>query len=215
MMSSSPSARAAFDFEQLAAAPAPEPAPSLEGATEKARALLAAAEAEAQRIRDHARQAGYEEGFAVGRESARQELAPAAAALDEAVRKLDELKAAAADAVEPHAVKLAIDVAEKVLAGALEVQPERVLEVIRGALRTLLERERVVLQVNPDDLALVREGIDEITGALGGIEHIDVQEERRVPRGGAVLRTALGETDARIATKLVRAREVIEAELAP
>jgi flagellar biosynthesis/type III secretory pathway protein FliH len=213
-MSSSPSARAAFDFEQLDAPPASEPAPSLESAAAQARALIAQAEAEALQIREQAREAGFEEGFAAGRASAREDLEPALAALSGAAGELAELKDAAAEAVEPHAVELAMHVADKVVAATLAVEPERVLDVIRGALRSLVERERLVLQVNPADLPLVRDGIDDVAGSLGGIEHIDVQEERRVPRGGAMLRTTLGEVDARIETKLERARAVIEAELA-
>ena len=88
-----------------------------------------------------------------------------------------------------------------------------VLDVVRGALRAIVERERVVVMVNPADLELVREGMADIAGALGGIEHVDVQEERRVPRGGTVVRTAVGEVDARIATKLDRARDAVVAQL--
>ena len=48
---------------------------------------------------------------------------------------------------------------------------------------------------------------------LGGIEHCEVQAERRVSRGGAVVRTPDGDVDARVETKLQRAREVVEAAL--
>jgi flagellar biosynthesis/type III secretory pathway protein FliH len=99
------------------------------------------------------------------------------------------------------------------VAGAVEVEPERVLDVIRGALRALVERERVVIQVNPEDLAIVREGLDELAGSLGGMEHVEVQEERRVARGGAVVRTSVGEVDAKIRTKLDRAQAAVEAQL--
>ena len=108
---------------------------------------------------------------------------------------------------------LAMDIAEKVVAGAIEVEPERVLDVVRGALRAVVERERLVILVNPKDLEIVREGLDELRGSLGGIGHVDVQEERRVQRGGAVIRTSVGEVDANISTKLDRAREAVMQEL--
>ena len=41
-----------------------------------------------------------------------------------------------------------------------------------------------------------------------------MQAERRVTRGGAIVRTAEGEVDATLETKLARAREVLEDELA-
>jgi flagellar biosynthesis/type III secretory pathway protein FliH len=175
--------------------------------------LVAAAEAEAESIREQARQQGLDEGFAAGREAARLDLEPTGHAMAAAVEQLRQLEAEAADRVEPHAVELAMRVAEKVVAGAIEVEPERVLDVVRGALRAIVERERIVIQVNPEDLAILREGLDELAGSLGGIEHVEVQEERRVKRGGAVVRTTVGEIDAKISTKLERAHAAIVEEL--
>jgi flagellar biosynthesis/type III secretory pathway protein FliH len=215
-MSSSPSAApsgAAFDFEQLAPPPRVEKPPSMGEAQNRARAIIAAAEAEAQSIRERARREGYAEGLVAGRADLRQLGEPAVQALSEAAQRVREFEAKAADNVEHQAVVLAMDVAEKVVAGTIEVEPERVLDVIRGALRAIVERERLVIQVNPQDLEIVREGLDELTGALGGIEHVEVQEERRVQRGGAVVRTAVGEVDANLRTKLDRAREAVLKDL--
>ena len=74
--------------------------------------------------------------------------------------------------------------------------PERVVDVVRGALRRLVERDRVTILVNPEDLDLVRGASDALMAELGGIEHCDVQAERRVARGGAIVRTVEGEVDA-------------------
>jgi flagellar assembly protein FliH len=202
------------DFEQLTPAAPQEPAPGLDVAAQQARALVASAEAEAGRIREEARVNGYEHGFAAGHDAARADLAPAASALAEALRELTELQSKAAERVELPAVELAMHVAEKVVAGTIAAQPERLLDVVRGALRTIVERERVVVLVHPDDLALMRDGIADLTGSLGGMEHVEVQEERRVARGGAILRTSVGEVDARLETKLERARQTIAEELA-
>jgi flagellar assembly protein FliH len=57
--------------------------------------------------------------------------------------------------------------------------------------------------------------VEPIASTLGGIDNIDVQEDRRVARGGALVRSAAGEVDATIETKLARAREVLESELRP
>jgi flagellar biosynthesis/type III secretory pathway protein FliH len=71
----------------------------------------------------------------------------------------------------------------------------------------------VTIQVHPADLPLVRDAVDGLVQQLGGIEHIEVQEERRVQRGGAIVRSTAGEIDARIHTKLDNAREILEHEL--
>lgn len=213
-MSSSPSAsEAAFDFEQLTPAPREERPASVEAAQSRAQIVVARAEAEAERIRNEARQQGYAEGMVAGRSELRALAEPIVESLSSAVEELRALQEEAAAMVERDAVILAMEIAEKVVSGAVAVEPERVLDVVKGALRAIVERERIVIQVNPEDLAIMREGLDELAGSLGGIEHVEVQEERRVDRGGAVVRTSVGEIDARIATKLDRARVAVEEEL--
>ncbi len=204
----------AFSFDQLP--PEPAGARVVAGVNPHAMAedFLAAARAEADDIRHAARQQGYEEGFQAGMAAAREELAPATAALGEALAEAERLRADTADVVEARAVELSLRLAEKVLAGTLDVQPERVVDVVRGALRCLVERERVVVQVNTLDLDLVRDAVEPIAATLGGIDSLEVQEDRRVGRGGALVRSLAGEVDATIETKLERAREVLEAELA-
>jgi flagellar assembly protein FliH len=154
--------------------------------------------------------AGILEGYEAGRAEALAALSPALEALQTSVSAAQAERIAAADQLEIHAVDLALFLAEKVLQGALAVEPERVVEAVRGALRGIVERERVTVLVHPEDLELVREAMDEIRATLGGIEHCEVQAERRVSRGGAIVRTQDGDVDARVETKLQRAREVIQ-----
>lgn len=207
------SALQGFGFEQLDAPPRRAPAPRLSDARARAAGIVAAAEAEAEQIRAAARAEGFQEGLADGRATAAEELRPAAGALVEAVGAVRELVASAAETVEAEAVTLALSIAEKVVVGSIEVQPERILDVVRGALRALVERGRLVVQVNPADLELVAGAVNELSGTLGGIEHLEVQEERRVARGGTLVRTLVGQIDATIETKLERARAALMEEL--
>jgi flagellar assembly protein FliH len=55
----------------------------------------------------------------------------------------------------------------------------------------------------------VQGSIDELTGRVGGIHRLEVVGERRVPRGGCVVRTVEGEVDARVGEKLDLAREAL------
>jgi flagellar assembly protein FliH len=200
-----------FDFAPLAAAPVAVVGHDRDTAVEAAAGALASAHAEAGAIRALA----HAEGLAAGREAGVAELAPAAAALEEGARALRAEAALAADRLEVQAVDLALFLAEKVLGGAIAVQPALVVESVRGALRGIVERERVTVLVHPDDLEMVREAMDDVRASLGGIEHCEVQAERRVSRGGAVVRTPEGDVDGRVETKLQRAREVVEAALSP
>ncbi len=187
----------------------PEPtAPAL--ALEPAEDPVALAREEADAIRAAAR----EEGFAVGAAEGRAELRTAAEALAHALGAVEELRGRVADEVEDAAVALALRIAEQALTAAVAAQPERVVDVVRGALRRLADRSRVTVLVHPDDLDAVREATAGLAATLGGIETCEVQAERRITRGGAVVRTQDGEVDATLETKLRRAREVVEEELA-
>jgi flagellar assembly protein FliH len=193
-----------FSFEALEAPL--DPVSSADAVME----AMVRAEADAAAVHASAR----EEGFRAGREEALTAMAPAVEALGATVEAVRADQQARAARLEAHAVDLALFLAERVLGAALAVQPERVVEAVRGALRGIVERERVTVLVHPQDLDTVREAMDGLRVTLGGIEYCEVQAERRVTRGGAVVRTPDGDVDARVETKLQRAREVVEAALA-
>jgi flagellar assembly protein FliH len=197
-----------FSFEALEA-PAAAPPSGSHAEADAVMAALAAAEADADSLRAQAR----EEGLREGREEALAALTPALESLAQAAEAVQADQHARAERLERHAVDLALFLAEKVIGGAIAVQPEQVIEAVRGALRGIVERERVTVLVHPEDLELVRDAMDGIRATLGGIEHCEVQAERRVSRGGAVVRTPDGDVDARVETKLQRAREVVETAL--
>jgi flagellar assembly protein FliH len=163
---------------------------------------------------DGVREQAFEEGFAAGVAQAQTQLDGPAGALAAAAAQLQALRTDAAASVEADAVDLALRIAEQAVGAAIAADPELVVEAVRGALRRLVERDRVLILVNPDDLELVRDHVGRLVGELGGIEHCEVQAERRVRPGGAIVRTSEGEVDATLETKLARAREVLEHELA-
>jgi flagellar assembly protein FliH len=199
-------ARSGFPLEQLE--------PSADSARRSTPAgILAEAAAEAERIRALARAEGHAEGLAQGREDGLSEARSAAHALGEALTEALALREQLAEETERDAVALAIALATKILSGTFEVQPERVLDTVRGALRRVTDRRRVAVLVDPADLDTVRGAIAELEAQIGGIEHCDIQADRRVGRGGAIVRTLESEVDATVETQLERAREVIHAEL--
>jgi flagellar biosynthesis/type III secretory pathway protein FliH len=197
-----------FSFEDLSAAAPPRPTAPASGAD----AVLDAV-AQARAEADAVRAAAYTDGYEAGREEALVMASGAAEALREAVQGARMATAERAERLEADAVELALALAEKIVGAALAVRPELVVETVRTALRGIVERERVTVLVNPADLDAVQEAMSSVVRELGGIEHVDVQAERRVRAGGAVVRHPAGEIDARVETKLERAREVVQAEL--
>jgi flagellar assembly protein FliH len=176
--------------------------------------ILADAAAEAERVRELARAEGHAEGLAQGREDGLAEARSAAGALRQALSEALALREQLAGETESDAVALALALAAKILAGTLAVEPERVLDSVRGALRRVTDRRRVTVLVDPADFEAVSAAIAEVEAQVGGIDHCDVQADRRVGRGGAIVSTLESEVDASVDTQLERAREIIQAEFA-
>ena len=177
--------------------------------------VLALARAEAEQIRAAAAAEGREAGYAAGLAEAHSAVGPACTALDAAARGIIAAHEEFVSLAEAHAVELALALAEKVIGVTLELRPELVVEIATGALRRAAERDHAVLHVNPDDLQLVRDASGDLSAALGGIRRFEIVPERRVVRGGCLVRTAEGEIDATVLTQLDRAREVLTAALLP
>jgi flagellar assembly protein FliH len=202
----SESAVGTYAFRQLDAPPA--------GTSNGIADVLSAVRAEAEQIRAQAWAAGEAEGRAAGMAAARTDAAPAVAALAASLEAVDQLKAEMIAELEQDAVEMALRLAEQIVAGVIAVEPERVLDVARNALRHLTDRRHVTLVVNPEDLEVVGECVDQLQSELGGIEHLGVQSDRRIGRGGAIARTDSGEIDSGIDAQLARAREIVAAAMA-
>jgi flagellar assembly protein FliH len=179
--------------------------PALEG--EPVRGGDAAAHAAAALEEAAAR--AREEGFAAGLADADAQLAPARAALVEAARELVRHGEELAAEAERRAAELALVLAEKILHASLEADPSRVAAVVTGALRRVVHRDGLVLEVNPADVELVRDALGRIEDELGTLPRLEVAGERRVARGGCVVRTPEGEIDARVEAQLAKAAAIV------
>jgi flagellar assembly protein FliH len=166
---------------------------------------------EINRALEQAHAQGVAEGHAAGFAEGCAQIATDQEALRAAAAALSADRNALADRTERAAVELALRIAEQVVRASLVAKPELILDNVEGALRRLLDRERVLVLVHPDDLESVRVALGPLTEELGG--GFEAQADRRIARGGAVLRTLEGEIDATVETKLQRAREVLDDEL--
>jgi flagellar assembly protein FliH len=175
--------------------------------------VLAAAWVEAERVKAQARAKGEAAGRAEGLAQARADIDAALAGLADAVRSLERVREELIETLTRQAADIGLALGDQIVAAALEIEPERVIDIARGALRRLADRHRVTILVNPSDLELMGEAITSLQTELGGIEHLDVQADRRVERG-TVVQTEFGEVDASVATQLASARAIVAAALA-
>jgi flagellar assembly protein FliH len=176
--------------------------------------VMARALADAQTLREQARVEGHAAGYAAGTEQARAEAEPLLASIAAAARSVADTREELAETLTAQAGELALLTAEHIIAGAIAAEPQRITDVVRGALRRLSDRHRVTVLVNPEDLELLSGSVKALQAELGGIENLDVHADRRIARGGAIAQTVYGEIDVTIGAQLQTAREIVAAALA-
>ena len=161
----------------------------------RARELLEAAQAERERIRADAAEQGRAEGLA----RAGATLVAAAAARD---RRLA--------GAEREVVALALDVARKVLGRELAQDRSAVADLAAQALAVARDRREVTLRVNPEDADAIRAAAGRLGALLARAPGLDVREDPTVERGGAVVETEAGRVDARVEAQLAALARAIE-----
>lgn len=175
-------------------------------AAERARAIVAEAEARARELlegaqeeRERIRADAAEQGRAEGLARAGATLVAAAAARD---RRLA--------GAEREVVALALDVARKVLGRELAQDPGAVADLAAQALAVARDRREVTLRVNPADADAIRAAAGRLGALLARAPGLDVREDPTVERGGAVVETEAGRVDARVEAQLAALARAIE-----
>jgi flagellar biosynthesis/type III secretory pathway protein FliH len=88
------------------------------------------------------------------------------------------------------------------LGKALELDPELVLSIAAGAIESVRHQRELVLRVNPEDAALMRNSRKKLMDMLGRTKDIAVREDPEVARGGCIVETENGTVDAQLKTQL-------------
>ncbi|MCW2921943.1 MAG: hypothetical protein JWL76_1817 [Thermoleophilia bacterium] len=204
-------------------------APPPPDATEIARQILAEARSTARTMLAQARdviaadraaavEQGHAEGFAKGQAEADAETAGLMQTCERIGIHVMEERERVLSENEADLVELAISIARRIVNASIDVDETLVVEACRGAMRKAFQRGSMQVLAHPDDLDMLRDAGPELANELGGIQHMDFIEERRIDRGSVIVRTPAGEIDGTIDGKAARIeqalREGIEARRA-
>ncbi len=208
--------------QQSLAPPPPDPTEIarqlISEARSTARTMLAQARDVIAADRAAAMEQGYAEGYAKGQAEADAETAGLMQTCERiGIHVMEERERVLAEN-EADLVELAISVARRIVNASIDVDETLVVDACRGAMRKAFQRGSMQVLAHPDDLAMLREAGPQLANELGGIEHMDFIEERRIDRGSVIVRTPAGEIDGTIDGKSARIeqalREGIEARRA-
>jgi len=186
-----------FAWKEVALPPGEaRPGPALEKPGPAAAEAHARRQAE-QRERE-ARAAGYREGEAAGKKSAAAELEPVLARLTRSIEEMAGLRAALRREAESDMLRLALEIARRVLRRELAVDPDAIRGLAMAALEKLQGREISRVKLHPSHAPMVSELLRK--GAPGQAVEVIADASREV--GTVVFESERGSLDASVDTQL-------------
>jgi flagellar biosynthesis/type III secretory pathway protein FliH len=172
-------------------------------AHESAEKLISSAQAEADSIREQSRL----EGAARARDEAKQEALPAAMAFANAGQALIVFEQQMIARYTPEMVRLALEIAEKIVHKAVAAEPEIVAAVLERACQEVAEARRLRIRLHPQDCELLAEiRPDLLTPGHDAGRVIDVVPDEELSRGGCRIETEMGVIDATLPTQIAEIR---------
>lgn len=189
--------------------------------------MLEAAQQEAERIRQQARDSGQAEGYRNGLRQAEDEIREKAQQLAEQLveQRLQTVLPAVSELLdglsrarqqcqadwEQELVAMSMAIAQRIIARTIESQPDCVIDVVRDALSLAVGRTSIELRLAPTDYDALGDRVRQaVEQAAHGVDCTLIADSSVSP-GGCVAVTDSGQIDARIDTMLDRiAAELLE-----
>lgn len=166
----------------------------IEEAQRKAAAIVQAGQSERERIREEARSQGHHEGLA----QVSEQLLRAKLQAKEIV-----------EAAQNDILALACKVAEKIIGHDIERDPAVMVDICATAVESLRQVRHMVLRVNPQDAAILRNNTKRFMEALGRSVEVSIKEDAEVESGGCVVQTEFGTLDAQLKTQFEMLRNLL------
>ena len=171
--------------------------------------IIAAAEAEAARIREEAKAAfeeekkrGYEKGLADGKmEIAMQKLD----LVDSSVKFMESVEGKMADIVMKALKSCVVEIGDS----------EMVVQIVRKTMKAVIRTQRqVTVKVAPEMVDSVKARVDALRAEYPTIETLDVVEDPRLKGPACILETEAGVADASVDTQLAAIERSLKRHMA-
>jgi len=182
----------------------------LQSAQEQAGEIIALATVQADQLRQQASR----ESAAAGREQALQDLMPSLVAFANAGQSLIVFEEQLISRCAPRIVELALEIAAKVIAKAVDADAEIVASVLERAKQEALDAKQLRIWLNPTDHQLLAElRPDLVKIGNDGKRTIEVVASAEIARGGCRLESESGIVDATLPTQIDEIRrQLLDAE---
>jgi len=172
---------------------------------------LAAAENLARRAEEEGYHKGYARGYQEGLDRAAADGRAIREEARDVLRQAREIWQKTLEAMESEIVSLAREIAEKILAAQLTLDPPVVMAIVREALELVRNKEQVVLYVNPEEVELVRQNNEELLQVLSPEATLHIIGDAGIERGGCRVETEDRKIEATLKERWRAIQEALQA----
>ena len=189
----------------------------IEDARQQAEQLLATARADADRIREEAKQQGYEAGVELAASDADAKLQGAAeqraqSGIEMIQSLLDQMRATHERWMSEYAASLntiALAAAERIVGHELKCDPQLIVAWADQAVRSTRAANRLTVAIHPETLALLGQSLDEMLAAPDLPEDTFVEPDASLAVTDVAVRQSGGQIDAGLMAQLRRLEELL------
>ncbi len=141
---------------------------------------------------------GFRQGEKAGREIAERKIEAMMRRYSETIQEIGGLKPRLYAQAEHEVVKLALEVARKIVHREVHVDREIIQTLVKVALRHVAVKSPVTIHLHPSDYAYMLEQRAAAGGPGDGEQEMALVSDKTIERGGCLIETECGEIDARI-----------------
>ncbi|MCL2219411.1 MAG: FliH/SctL family protein [Chitinispirillia bacterium] len=107
-------------------------------------------------------------------------------------------------------LKFCMELTKKIVGCEVTTNPEIVLASIKKALTMIADREKILIRVAPGDMVTASSGKDFFSSVTERLENVEIEEDKRITKGGCIIESNSGMVDARLGVQLDEVELLIE-----
>jgi len=182
----------------MKAAAAPEPEPESAPAETAAQTDPPQPSLDLAQIEKTAYESGFRQGEKAGMAIAEKKIEASLRRYSEAILEIGRLRTRLFHQVEREVVKLAVEVAKKIVHREIQADREIIQTLVKVALSHVAEKSAVTVHLHPVDYAYILEHRAELSAGADDGREVALLADKSIERGGCLIQTECGDIDARI-----------------
>ena len=152
---------------------------------------------------------GIEQGKNEGVQQARDETSTLTRHLNRMFEEVVAQRGALLQEAETLIVKLVMAIARKVIRREVREHPDTIDLLVRDTLKYVVDRDTIIVKVNPKDLTVLEEMTKNMPISLKDVKKLEFVQDSLIEQGGCIIETNSGTIDATLETQF----EEIESDL--